>query len=154
METRRIGSLEVSVVGLGCNNFGWRLDADATSEVVSAALDAGISFFDAADAYGGTQSEEFLGRALRQRRDEAMVATTRRRRCGSALEAALEGDRIFNCDGVGFKAQACHMKRFSGGIRRSGSPERGLRVTWRTDSLPRGQGWIPAGVAKFDRLAL
>ena len=75
METRRIGSLEVSVVGLGCNNFGWRLDADATSEVVNAALDAGVNFFDTADVYGGTQSEEFLGRALRQRRDKVMVAT-------------------------------------------------------------------------------
>ena len=75
VETRRIGSLEVSVVGLGCNNFGWCLDADATSEVVNAALDAGITFFDTADVYGGTQSEEFLGRALRQRRDEVMVAT-------------------------------------------------------------------------------
>ena len=49
MDTRRIGSLEVSVVGLGCNNFGRRLDYDATSAVVDAALDAGITFFDTAD---------------------------------------------------------------------------------------------------------
>ena len=64
MDTRRIGSLEVSVVGLGCNNFGRRLDAGATAAVVDAALDAGINFFDTADIYGGTKSEEFLGRAL------------------------------------------------------------------------------------------
>ena len=54
METRRIGSLEVSVVGLGCNNFGGRLDAAATARVVDAALDAGITFLDTADIYGGT----------------------------------------------------------------------------------------------------
>jgi aryl-alcohol dehydrogenase-like predicted oxidoreductase len=75
METRRIGSLNVSVVGLGCNNFGWRLDADGTSVVVHAALDAGINFFDTADIYGGTRSEEFLGRALGRRRNEVVIAT-------------------------------------------------------------------------------
>jgi len=44
METRRVGSLEASAVGIGCNNFGWRLDAEATTEVVGAALEAGINF--------------------------------------------------------------------------------------------------------------
>ena len=75
MERRRIGSLSVSVVGVGCNNFGARLDARATAEVVRAALDAGVNFFDTADIYGATQSEVFLGQALRGRRDEAVVAT-------------------------------------------------------------------------------
>jgi aryl-alcohol dehydrogenase-like predicted oxidoreductase len=75
METRRIGSLEVSVVGLGCNNFGWRIDADASAAAVNAALDAGINFFDTADIYGAGQSEEFLGRALGARRSEALIAT-------------------------------------------------------------------------------
>src|SRR5919204_3449639 len=75
METRRIGSLEVSVVGLGCNNFGGRLDADATARVVHAALDAGVNFLDTADIYGGTKSEEFLGRALARRRDQVILAT-------------------------------------------------------------------------------
>jgi aryl-alcohol dehydrogenase-like predicted oxidoreductase len=75
METRRIGSLEVSLVGLGCNNFGRRLDADATKAVVEAALDAGITFFDTADVYGPLQSEEFLGRALGKRRRDVVVAT-------------------------------------------------------------------------------
>src|SRR5579871_3199256 len=74
-ETRRIGSLEVSLVGLGCNNFGGRLDADATAKVVYAALDAGINFFDTADIYGGTKSEEFIGQALGSRRDEVVLAT-------------------------------------------------------------------------------
>jgi aryl-alcohol dehydrogenase-like predicted oxidoreductase len=75
MEKRRIGSFEVSVVGLGCNNFGARLDAAATAEVAHAALDAGINFFDTADIYGGTKSEEFLGRALKDRRHEVVLAT-------------------------------------------------------------------------------
>lgn len=75
METRRIGELEVSVVGLGCNNFGMRIDEAATAAVVGAALDAGINYFDTADVYGQTRSEEFLGAALVGRRDEAVVAT-------------------------------------------------------------------------------
>ena len=75
MEKRTIGSLQVSVVGLGCNNFGWRLDADATASVVSAARDAGVNFFDTADIYGGTRSEEYLGRALRGRREQVVIAT-------------------------------------------------------------------------------
>ncbi len=75
MQTRKIGSLSVSVVGLGCNNFGGRLDAEATARVVHAALDAGVNFFDTADIYGGTKSEEFLGQALKGRRDQAIIAT-------------------------------------------------------------------------------
>ncbi len=75
MEKRRIGSLAVSVVGLGCNNFGWRIDSAATAAVVHAALDPGITFFDTADVYGTGQSEEFLGRALGPRRSQAIVAT-------------------------------------------------------------------------------
>jgi aryl-alcohol dehydrogenase-like predicted oxidoreductase len=75
METRRIGSLEVSTVGLGCNNFGGRLDAAATARVVHAALDAGITLLDTADIYGGTLSEAYMGPALKGRRDQAVLAT-------------------------------------------------------------------------------
>ena len=75
MEMRALGSLQVSVVGLGCNNFGMRCDADQSSVVVHAALDAGINFFDTADVYGGTHSEEFLGQALAGHRDEVIIAT-------------------------------------------------------------------------------
>ena len=57
MERRRIGSLEVSVVGLGCNNFGWRIDKQATKAVVDAALDGGINFLDTADMYDTGKSE-------------------------------------------------------------------------------------------------
>jgi len=77
MERRRVGrsGLWVSVAGLGCNNFGMRLDADQSAEVVHAALDAGITFFDTAESYGGGKSEEFLGKALGSRRSEVVVAT-------------------------------------------------------------------------------
>jgi aryl-alcohol dehydrogenase-like predicted oxidoreductase len=89
MELRSIGSLRVSVVGLGCNNFGMRIDAAATDRVVAAALDSGINFFDTADIYGGTQSEEFLGRALGRRRREAIVAT----KFGMAVDDKRRGAR-------------------------------------------------------------
>ncbi|MCB1187087.1 aldo/keto reductase [bacterium] len=75
MEMRKIGSLSVSAIGLGCNNFGGRLDSAQTTEVVSAALDSGINLLDTADIYGATKSEEYLGQALRGRRDRAIVAT-------------------------------------------------------------------------------
>ena len=75
MEKRTIGSLEVSLVGLGCNNFGWRIDAAATARVVDTALDAGINFLDTADVYGTGQSEEFLGQALKGRWNAVVLAT-------------------------------------------------------------------------------
>jgi aryl-alcohol dehydrogenase-like predicted oxidoreductase len=76
METRKIGSLDVSIVGLGCNNFGMRIDAAQTKVVVDACLENGINFFDTADVYGGRgKSEEFLGAALKGRRDDVIIAT-------------------------------------------------------------------------------
>ncbi len=89
MERRRIGSLDVSLVGLGCNNFGWRIDAEATKKVVDAALAAGVNFFDTADMYGTGQSEEYLGRALGPRRSEVVVAT----KFGMKMGDGLEGGR-------------------------------------------------------------
>jgi aryl-alcohol dehydrogenase-like predicted oxidoreductase len=77
MKQRRLGNsgLKVSEVGLGCNNFGMRIDQDGTQAVVDAAIEAGINFFDTADAYGATQSEVMLGKALGKRRREVLVAT-------------------------------------------------------------------------------
>jgi aryl-alcohol dehydrogenase-like predicted oxidoreductase len=76
VETRRLGPLEVSVVGLGCNNFGRRIDEDGTRAVVDAALDAGVTFFDTADVYGNQGgSETILGSVLRGRRDRVVLAT-------------------------------------------------------------------------------
>ena len=89
LDTRRIGSLEVSIVGLGCNNFGWRMDYEATAAVVHAALDAGITFFDTADIYGDTRSEEYLGRALGPRRNDIVLAT----KFGMAVDDRRRGAR-------------------------------------------------------------
>lgn len=75
MEMRQIGSLHVSAAGLGCNNFGWRLDETESRRVIDAAIDRGINFFDTADVYGGTQSETFIGRILTGRRDKIVLAT-------------------------------------------------------------------------------
>lgn len=75
MRTTTIGELEVGVVGLGCNNFGRRVDADGTRAVVDAAIDAGVTLFDTADAYGDGASEELLGAAIGDRRDRVVVAT-------------------------------------------------------------------------------
>lgn len=75
MEMRSIGSLSVSAIGLGCNNFGMTIDADATQTVVDAAIDAGVNYFDTADLYGRGKSEEFLGAALGGRRDQVVIGT-------------------------------------------------------------------------------
>jgi aryl-alcohol dehydrogenase-like predicted oxidoreductase len=75
VEKRTLGTLFVSAVGIGCNNFGTRLDQPQTTAVVTAALDAGVTLFDTADIYGGTRSEEMLGVALGARRSEVVVAT-------------------------------------------------------------------------------
>ncbi|MBL8773856.1 MAG: aldo/keto reductase [Phenylobacterium sp.] len=77
MKVRRLGNsgLKVSVIGLGCNNFGMRIDEAQTQKVVDAAIDAGVTLFDTADIYGGTKSEEFLGKALGKRRHEIVLAT-------------------------------------------------------------------------------
>jgi aryl-alcohol dehydrogenase-like predicted oxidoreductase len=78
MEYRRLGGsgLVVSAVGLGCNNFGRRLDAAQTRAVVDAAIDSGVTLFDTADIYGGQgRSEEQLGQALEDRRGDVVLAT-------------------------------------------------------------------------------
>src|SRR6266849_1044365 len=78
MEYRNLGKsgLKVSVVGLGCNNFAMKCDADQTRAVVDRALDSGITLFDTADIYGNRGgSEELLGKALGNRRRDVIVAT-------------------------------------------------------------------------------
>src|ERR1700734_1837252 len=78
MRYRSLGEsgLQVSVVGLGCNNFGSRLDVDGTRAVVDAAIDAGITLFDTSDTYGGGGgSERALGEVLGSRRDQVVLAT-------------------------------------------------------------------------------
>ena len=77
METARLGSsdLDVSRVGLGCNQFGRKLDRDATRAVVDAALEVGVTFFDTADVYGSGESERFIGAALGERRAGVVLGT-------------------------------------------------------------------------------
>ena len=77
MEFRRLGQsgLSVSLVGLGCNNFGERLELNTTRAIVERALDLGINFFDTADRYGSGKSETDLGLALGQRRKDIVLAT-------------------------------------------------------------------------------
>src|SRR5438309_4901574 len=77
MRTRFLGNggPEVSVVGLGTNNFGRRCDYEQTLAVIDAALDEGVTLFDTADIYGQGRSEEYIGRALEGRRDRVVIAT-------------------------------------------------------------------------------
>ena len=87
MQTRKVGSLQVSVVGLGCNNFGWRIDAEASAKIIDTAIESGVTFFDTADRYGKGQSEDFLGRALGKRRDQIILAT----KFGMEMEKGQQG---------------------------------------------------------------
>lgn len=76
MRHHKIGSLDASVIGLGCNNFGRKLDAAGTARVLDAAIDAGINFLDTANVYGGGGvSESHMGAALRGRRQQVLIAT-------------------------------------------------------------------------------
>jgi aryl-alcohol dehydrogenase-like predicted oxidoreductase len=77
VEKRAIGSLQASVIGVGCNNFGGRIDASRTEEVINTALDQGINFFDTADMYADGRSEELIGRFLvdRGQRSQVLIAT-------------------------------------------------------------------------------
>jgi aryl-alcohol dehydrogenase-like predicted oxidoreductase len=72
---RSIGSVPVPIAGIGCNNFGRRIDEHRTREVVAAALEVGATLFDTSDLYGDGKSEEFLGRALGARRDEVVIVS-------------------------------------------------------------------------------
>jgi aryl-alcohol dehydrogenase-like predicted oxidoreductase len=77
IETRPLGhsGIQASVVGLGCNQFGGRLDLEGTRAVLDAAISQGITFLDTADRYGNTRSEEFIGDVLKDRRSEVVLAT-------------------------------------------------------------------------------
>ena len=94
MTTRSIGSLTVSAVGLGCNNFGWHIDREASQAVIDAALDAGVTHFDTAELYGEGASEEFLGKALGSRRDGVVVATKFGYRGGGDAAGQAAPDRV------------------------------------------------------------
>ena len=98
MRYRPLGSsgLLVSVVGLGCNNFGSRVDAEGTRAVVEVALDAGVTLFDTADVYGrGGDSERFLGEVLKGQRDEVVIATKFGGRLEGEPENVARGSRRY-----------------------------------------------------------
>ena len=97
MRTRRLGreGPEVSVVGLGCNNFGMRVDLEGTRAVVDAALDVGVTLIDTADIYGGNGgSESFLGEVLEGRRERVVLATKFGGDMGDGTEARGSRDYI------------------------------------------------------------
>ncbi len=103
MQLRNLGKsgLRVSAVGLGCNNFGGRIDLEASRRVVNRAIDLGITLFDTADAYGLGRSEELVGRALRDRHDGVYVATkvgNFARRLGSPLSYDTPHHIYLCCD--------------------------------------------------------
>jgi aryl-alcohol dehydrogenase-like predicted oxidoreductase len=75
MTVRTIGTIDVSLAGLGCNNFGRRIDEERSRAVIEAALDAGITTFDTADIYGDGASETFLGRTLGARRSDVVIVS-------------------------------------------------------------------------------
>jgi len=101
-QTRKIGSIEVSLAGLGCNNFGMRVDADRTKQVIDAAIDAGVTHFDTAESYGGGKSEEFIGEALGKRRDQVVITTKvgsgDPERVATAIDASLQRLRTDHVD--------------------------------------------------------
>ena len=93
METRNVGKsgLKVSVVGLGCNNFGMRCDLEASRRVIDTALDKGVTLLDTADVYGNPfgKSEEVIGEILGARRKDVVLATKFASTLPSAPTAAM-----------------------------------------------------------------
>ena len=84
MEYRNLGSagVKVSVIGIGCNQFGGVVDKDGTKAIIHRALDLGINFFDTADVYSAGVSEEFVGAALQGQWDKVLIATKGRFKMG------------------------------------------------------------------------
>src|SRR6266480_3542277 len=112
MRLRRLGSEgpEVSVVGLGCNNFGMRVDLGGTRAVVDAALDVGVTLFDTADIYGNRGgSESFLGEVLEGRRDRVVLATKFAGDMGDGTKA--RGSRDYIRKAVGGSLQRLRTDR-------------------------------------------
>ena len=90
MEYRQLGKsgLQVSEIGLGTNNFGRRLDAEASAVVIDHALDVGINLLDTSNSYGRGTSEEYIGRALKGKRAQAIIATKVSSRMGEGPNLA------------------------------------------------------------------
>lgn len=134
MEMRKLGRFEVSVVGLGCNNFGMRIGEEETAAVVNAALEHGINFFDTADVYGATASEKFLGSALGKRRDEVVIAT----KFGNMLSEKVGGE-MKPIEGSGGASKRWIVQAIEGSLKRLG-----------TDRVDLYQLHLPAGDVPFE----
>lgn len=134
MEMRKLGQFEVSLVGIGCNNFGMRIDEDQTRRVVDAALEAEINLFDTADVYGATLSERFLGAALKGRRDDAVIAT----KFGNKL-AEKVGDEVKPVEDSGGGSKRWITKAVEDSLTRLG-----------TDRIDLYQFHFPAGDVPFE----
>lgn len=91
-----LDGVAVSRLGVGCSNFGKRIDADTTATIVRAALDAGVNFFDVADVYGGGTAESLLAAGLRGRRDEAVIATKFGHATKEATDPSMRGGHPAN----------------------------------------------------------
>ena len=112
MDTRRIGSLDVSVIGLGTNNFGFFMEADAVPAVVDAALDVGINFFDTADSY--LESESRLAAALGSRRDDVLIGT----KFGSPVDGGPGGAAPEYVRAADFEKEPARRREQPGDLRR------------------------------------
>src|SRR3984885_16176789 len=114
MKTRtlRKSGPQVSLVGLGCNNFGWYIDLEAARVVVHKALDSGITLFDTADIYGGNgASETMLGQILGPRRKEIILAT----KFGMPMDEAgakKSGSRRYIMEQWAERSEALRQDRF------------------------------------------
>ncbi len=134
MEMRKLGQFEVSLVGLGCNNFGMRIDEGQTRRVVDAAIEQGINLFDTADVYGGTLSERFLGAALEGRRDQVVIAT----KFGNKLTEKA-GDEMKPVEGSGGGSKRWITRAVEDSLTRLG-----------TDRIDLYQFHFPAGDVPFE----
>ena len=146
MRYRRLGNsgLAVSVVGIGCNNFGAKLDAAQTQTVVDTAIDEGITLFDTADTYGNPQgsSEEFLGAALKAngRRDDVV----RDRRDGGAEKRAETARPERNTEHVVPALENLDLIAAAHAVDiRAAIAERQVHVRVRHDLLPIRFGVVP-----------
>ena len=113
MKTRKLGRFDVSLVGLGCNNFGAACDEKQSADVIAAALDAGINFFDTADVYGGGMSERFVGKSLASVRDEVVIASKFRH----PLSERVDGE-MRQIEGTGGAHPAWIRKAIDGSLQR------------------------------------
>src|ERR1051326_1455039 len=136
MRYRALGEsgLVVSVAGLGCNNFGSRLDTDGARAVVDAAIDAGITLFDTSDTYGAAGgSERALGEILGRRRDQVVLATKfghQTTDMGYGPAAGAKGGRAYILLGLAARRRRAPRSRISRRPPPSGTGPRRSSRTW------------------------